>query len=336
MNVRPGFTFDDLLLIPKHSTVTSRKDVDISVNLGKGIRLRVPIASSNMPTITGPKMAKIVASFGGLAALHRFCSPQDQIDTLNFVIKENPEYINFVSCSVGVKKEDYNNIDKLAEYFKVVIIDVAHGDSDLCFDMTNYIAKKFPNMLLISGNVATFGGAYALWNCGANVVKAGIGSGSICTTRVETGNGVPMLTTLSDICYMAQKTPCDIKVIADGGVRNGGDLTKCLCFASMAMLGNVLAGTDESPGDILEINGQQYKEYRGSSTYSTTHIEGVAGLVPYKGSAKNVIDKLLQGLRSGCSYQGANTLEELRKDPQFVSITHAGLIESRPHDIILK
>lgn len=157
---------------------------------------------------------------------------------------------------------------------------------------------------------------------------------SLCTTRVETGNGVPQLTALNNVYSHAKKH--GFKVIADGGLKNGGDITKALCFSHCVMLGNILAGTNEAPGDIITTDKGQYKQYAGSSTHKSNHVEGVVGLVPYKGPVTEVIKTLLEGVRSGLSYQGAHNLTELRRNPKFISISHAGLIESKPHSVLVK
>lgn len=208
-------------------------------------------------------------------------------------------------------------------------------------------------VFIIAGNVATGAGARRLWEAGANVVKVGVGPGSLCTTRIETGNGVPQLTALMDVAktqkellelwrtkdnsqYPDSKTNRQFPIISDGGIKSAGDIVKALCFADMVMVGNLFAGCEETPGQILNINGQTFKEYVGSSTHKTNHIEGVAAIVPAKGSYESILTKLLEGLRSGCSYQGAENLAELRDNPEFIRITNAGLKESHPHDVTIK
>ena len=207
--------------------------------------------------------------------------------------------------------------------------------------MIDYISKNAPQVLLIAGNVATSTAAYDLASAGADVIKVNVGSGSACTTRIQTGNGVPAVTALDDVYSLIKNVEKNetkgysFKIIADGGIQTSGHLTIAMCFSHAVMLGNLLAGTDEAPNDKIEFGGKIYKKYAGSSTHKTKNVEGVAGLVPYRGPLANVIDDLMQGLRSGCSYQGAHNLEELRKDPRFVSITSAGYNESKPHSMVL-
>lgn len=340
LKVREGYTFDDVLLVPKYSEIDSRKNVDLSVDLGKNIRLSIPLVSANMKHIASESLVLKVAQLGGLAVLHRFHDDpvSDQIKIINNIKKENSNYIYNLAVSVGIQDNDYTAVNKFADYgVKAICVDIAHAHSKRCLKLVNYIANKFPEILLIAGNVATNKAVDDLYNNGANVIKVGIGSGSLCTTRTETGNGVPQLSALSDVYSFIQNIKFkNVKIISDGGAKNSGDLCKALAFSHAVMIGNLLAGTDEAPGDIIEINGQLYKQYEGSSTFKSNNIEGVRGLVPLRGKVENVIQRLLEGISSGLSYQGANNLEELRKDPEFVSITNAGLVESRPHDILVR
>jgi IMP dehydrogenase len=247
---------------------------------------------------------------------------------------------NSIGFSVGVKDEYKDHVRRFSDYgYKIFCIDIAHGDSDRGVDMTTWIRTHYPETLIISGNVATGEGAKRLWNAGADVVKVGVGPGSLCTTRIETGNGVPQLTALIDVAKarLEQEDAHDqhpYYIISDGGIKNAGDMVKALCFSDMVMAGNVFAGSKETPGTVLSIMGKTYKEYKGSSTHKTNHVEGVAAIVPTKGSFNSILNKLLEGLRSGCSYQGAHKLIELQDNPEFVRITNAGLVESHPHNIM--
>ena len=339
INFIDGLTFDDVLLIPKYSKINSRASVDLSVKLSKGLRFKHPIIPANMKTVTGAKMAKLIAESGGLSVLHRFISIEEQLEIVNeFVLmtKEGtPDYLSHVGVSVGVKKEDYENVNGLYQLgARIFCIDVAHGDSDKTVSMTNYIRNQFNhNVFIIAGNVAGPEGARNLWAAGADCVKVGVGPGSLCTTRIETGNGVPQLTALESIWSACKALPKPLYVIADGGIKNAGDMVKALCFSDMVMAGNLFAGTDETPGEIVQVDGKRYKNYVGSSTHRTNHIEGVMALVPTKGPADSVLLKLCEGIRSGLSYQGCNNLNELKIDPKFVRITNAGLTESHPHDV---
>ncbi len=336
MRIKRGYVFDDVLLIPKHSGIESRGAIDTSVDLGKGVKLNIPIVSANMKTVTGPQMASKISDLGGLALLHRFSENRvkdykDSLWTRN--VEANPR----IGISIGIKEDEKSILDELAPMgLKAVCIDVAHGDHDNCFRMVEYVSKTFPDMLLIAGNVATGSGAVGLAEAGADVIKSGVGCGSVCSTRIEAGAGVPQLTALDDIYSALQESSQDFKIIADGGLRKAGDVVKSLCFSHCVMMGSMLAGTDESPGELVSREGRDYKVYAGSSTYRTNNVEGVAGLVLYKGSVEKIITKTMQGLQSGMSYQGVSNLADLRKDPEFVELSNSGLIESRPSDSIIR
>lgn len=347
--IREGLTFDDVLLVPQHSTIKSRlTDVNIGVKWG-ALDFAHPVIPANMKTITGFKMAEDVICSGGLAILHRFMPVGEQVGTAEALINKYGmmhQADKHFAISVGVKETDRQNIKRFLDVgVKIFCIDIAHGDSDQCIEMIRWLKEQNPTPFVIAGNVATSTGARRLWDAGANVVKVGIGPGSLCTTRIETGNGVPQLTALMDVAQaqadlIALYKTKDEKVItrqfpfiSDGGIKDAGDVVKALCFADMVMVGNVFAGCEETPGEILTLNGVPHKEYVGSSTHKTNHIEGVSALVPCKGKFKDILDKMLEGLRSGCSYQGAHNLVELRDNPEFIRITNAGLRESHPHDV---
>jgi IMP dehydrogenase len=359
MQIRTALTFDDVLLVPQYSDISTRSleiekpEIDLSSNLGKGINLKIPIISANMKTVTGPRMARAMAEIGGMGLLHRFTNTiQDQISDFQEAIDGYSNYVNYIGCSLGISPKDKNEelAEKLAEVgCKIFCVDVAHGHTKLVGEFTEYLAKKYPQNLLIVGNVATKEGAIYLRERGADVVKAGIGGGSLCSTRIVTGAGVPQLTALDSVlqgCIVSnmagsyrysKHSKSYYSIISDGGIKNSGDLVKSLVFSDAVMLGNLLAGCDESPGEITENpqTGQKFKHYKGSSTHKKTHIEGVHGLVPYRGPLKQVIKHLLEGIASGFSYQGAHNVQELQQNAKFVQITGAGIKESYPHDIIL-
>lgn len=359
--IREGLTFDDVLLIPHHSTVESRSTVDISIKMN-GTSYKHPIIPANMKTIAGLEMTKEVVKSGGLAIVHRFMSIEEQKNVFLNIIHSNCFSENFelntkqIALSIGIKNEDKKNIKTFySAGVRTICIDIAHGDSIGCINMISWIKKEYPDIFIIAGNVATGSGARNLWEAGADAVKVGVGPGSLCTTRIETGNGVPQLTALMDVALTRElcttrhngyvvinegatkhETPKftrPLYIISDGGIKSSGDIVKALCFADMVMIGNMFAGCVETPGSIIAIDGREYKEYVGSSTHKANHVEGVAALVPTKGRFKDVLTKMLEGLRSGCSYQGAHNLTELKDEPQFIKITNAGLVESHPHDV---
>jgi IMP dehydrogenase len=348
--IREGLTFDDVLLEPQHSTVKSRSSIDLSVDWGS-LSFKHPIIPANMKTVTGKEMADEVIRSGGLAILHRFMPLEEQFSVADEICDCGKDKfgMDHFAVSLGVKQDDLDSIERFADLgARNFCIDIAHGDSEQCSDMIGLIKEKYPWAFIIAGNVATGFGARRLWEAGADVVKVGVGPGSLCTTRIETGNGVPQLTALMDVYEVKQdllaldrtrvtsQTRTNYGFIADGGVKNAGDCVKALCFADMVMAGNLFAGCQEAPGKTHLINGMYYKEYVGSSTHKTNHIEGVEAWVPCKGTYIELLTKLLEGIKSGCSYQGAQNLEELKDNPVFIRITNAGLKESHPHDIILK
>lgn len=345
MKIVNGICFDDVLLIPKYSEIKSRSDVNLSVKLHPKLTLDLPIVSANMRDVTGVPMAATIANLGGLGLLHRFMSHEEIVNAYkNAVALMSKDAKGAIGCSIGVQESDKELTAKIVDAgCNIICIDVAHADSKICLDMCQYISAKYPEVVLIAGTIATAEGANRLYNCGAKIIRSGIGGGSRCSTRIETGNGVPSLTSLENVFtdslnpryYMKRNKITEKKytVIADGGLRRAGDIVKALCFSDAVMLGNLLAGTDEANGALVVNEGNFYKEYAGSSTYKNKHIEGIKGLVPCKGPVSNIVETLMQGLRSGCSYQGVSNLVDLKLDPQFVSITHAGLIESHPHDL---
>jgi IMP dehydrogenase len=366
MKIVEGYSYDDVLLVPKYSEIRHRNQ-PLDVDLGKGVKLKLPIISANMKAVTGKCLAKKLASLGGLAILHRFYDdPNDQLKDYSEIAKNGLEWN--IGISLGVD----DSFKKIADSYAlmnghILCLDLAHADSKHGLEMINWLAKNLPDMLLIAGNIATAEGAQRLADNGADVIKCGIGNGSSCSTRINTANGVPSLTALENVYdqsfsrlikeehekfleenpnYRFKKYDFDylkeekenqskrsFKIIADGGLSSVGSIVKSLVFSDAVMLGNMLARCDESPGQKIEINGKFYKEYAGSSTHKQRNIEGVKGLVEVSGSLENTINQITDGLRSGCSYQNAKDLIDLKLDPKFVKITHAGLTESKPHSI---
>jgi len=341
--IKDGLCYDDVLLQPQYSSVKSRSEIDISVKWGM-LQFSHPVIPANMKTVTGVDMAAAIMDTGGLAILHRFMPIEDQVKAAHSLIKIENNAMHLM-MSVGVKEDDKDNIGLLYRAgVRMICIDIAHGDSVQCIDMIKWIRQQYSYIFIVAGNVATGQAAARLWKAGANVVKVGVGPGSLCTTRIETGNGVPQLSALIDVAKVRDDLILEYKneesnvsrvfpFIADGGIKNAGDIVKALCFADMVMVGNLFSGCDETPGEILSIDGNKYKQYVGSSTHKTNHVEGVAAIVPTKGKMSEVLTKLLEGLRSGCSYQGSKNLTELKDNPVFMRITSAGLRESHPHDV---
>ena len=470
-------TFDDVLLVPKLSEVTSRSSINLRTRLTREIHLNLPIVSSNMDTVTEVKTAIAMATEGGIGIIHRFLSISDQVEMIkqvkraesaiindpytirkentiyelkqlmnskgvhsilvtskdnhlegiitkrdlkyldlgldennekvssfmtpkeklitgrfdttieeakkimqknkieklplvndNFVLKglitgkdllrsiKSPLAVHdkngqlIVGGAIGVKKGDIDRAIALVEAgCDVLVLDIAHGHSTLEINMLHSLKKILPHTQIIAGNVATGEGARALCEAGADGIKVGVGPGSICITRIVTGCGVPQLSAIIDCANVTRNF--DVPIIADGGIRNSGDITKALASgAHTVMLGNLLAGTDESPGQTIVKDGKKVKIIRGMAGYGANLSkrqreeqrddifdvvpEGVEAQVAYRGPVKEILRLLAGGLKSGISYCGGNTISDLHKNAQFVRITGAGKTESGSHDVV--
>lgn len=481
-DLKIGLTFDDVLLVPKHSAISSRKDVNTDSHFSRRIKLSLPVVSANMDTVTESTMAIAIARLGGLGVIHRFMSVEEQIEEVTKVkrsegvmiedpitlspdrtVSEAWELIDKhdiggivivdgafhvlglvtkrdltleddldrklrqvmtpkkrlvtaqkgitmdkakellhqhrveklpvldskgrlaglitskdilkrrqfpnatkdskgrlrVAAAIGVKGDHLQRAEGLLDAdVDALVVDIAHGHSSHAIETLKGIKKRFGDVEVVAGNVATAAGALDLIKAGADAVKVGVGSGSICVTRVVTGFGVPQLTAIMDSYSSARDY--GIPVIGDGGVRNPGDVTKALAAgANTVMIGSMFAGTEESPGPTILRDGVRYKLTRGMASLAATIgrrvrengkpqsrqselieeviedsvPEGVEGLIPYKGGVEDVVKQLVGGLRSGMSYCGARNLDELRKGAEFIRITQAGYKESLPHDI---
>jgi len=475
LDIREGVTFDDVLLVPKYSKVTSRSDTDLSTKLSKNISLNIPLISANMDTVTESSMAVTVAREGGIGIIHRFLTIQQQVNEVlkvkrsGSIIIENPYTINseltikdafsimnekqvsgllvtdsnskiigilterdvlfespdssklvkelmtkdVVTAKLGVDLEqvkeilkhnrieklpivddnnhvkglitsqDISNLEKYPNASKdkkgrplvgsavgvkgdfmersealinagadVLVVDIAHGHSENAINTVKNIKKAFPDCELIAGNVATANGTEDLIKAGVDAVKVGVGSGSICITRVITGSGVPQLTAVFDCAKVGNDH--GIPIISDGGTRNSGDATKALAAgASSIMVGSILGGTDESPGSTITKNGKRFKIYRGMASLAASMgrrsketgsfeladdlndyvAEGVEAMVPYKGSVTEIITQITGGIRSGLSYCGASNIKQMQENAEFIKISRAGFAESQSHDV---
>lgn len=477
-NVANGLTFDDVLLIPKKSTVRSRKEVDTTTRLSRHVELKVPIVSAPMDTVTEHSMAITIARAGGIGIIHRFMTVEQQVEevlkvkrsesiqieqpytlrgdqklkdakrlmaqygvsgllvlddtgTLQGILtardilferdsekkisdmmtgikgmitappdtslKEAGEILHrhkfeklplvdsqgklrglitskdilsleqhpnaskdekgrlMVGAAIGVKSGYLQPAKALLDAgADVLVLDVAHAHSDITLDAIRTIKKAYPAAEVIAGNVATKEGTEDLIKAGADAVKVGIGSGAICITRIVTGAGVPQVTAILECTKVADKA--GVPIIADGGIRTSGDITKAIAAgASTVMVGSLLAGTEESPGIIVIREGRKYKLVRGMASVAASYDrsareseqseedsaielidyvpEGVEAFVEYKGSASEVVNQLVGGLRSGMSYCGAKAMPQLRGKGDFIRISQAGLKESHPHDV---
>ena len=476
MNIREGLTFDDVLLVPKYSDITTRSQVNLRTKISQNITLNIPFASANMDTVTESAMAVAMARAGGIGIVHRFLSIKEEsaevlkVKRSGSVMIENPYTVrsdsaisdafgyandmgvsgllvvdgdkrlvgivtdrdfrfssggnrpvseimtrDVVTASPGIEADDAkkmlrdNRVEKLpivdasrhirglvtskditniedypmaskdskgrpmvgaavgvkGDFMEraeaileagadIIVVDIAHGHSQNAIRTVRNIKKAFPDCEIIAGNVATAAGTQDLIRAGVDAVKVGVGSGSICITRVITGSGVPQLTAVMDCAAVGQDS--GIPIISDGGTRTSGDATKALAAgASAVMLGSILGGTDESPGTVLTKNNKRYKVYRGMASLAASIgrksketgtvsldddlndyvAEGVEAMVPYKGSVTDILKQLTGGLRSGLSYCGAHTIPDMQEAAEFIKMSGAGFAESQPHDVSL-
>lgn len=361
---KKGLTFDDVLLIPAESHVLPN-EVKLDTKLAPNLQLHIPLISAGMDTVTEGNMAIAMAENGGLGVIHKNLSIEVQVEEVK---KAKGKTVDpnlphpavddqgrlLAAAAVGVTSDTFERAESLLEAgADAIVIDTAHGHSAGVLHKIKEIREHFPNATLIAGNVATGEGTAALFDAGVDVVKVGIGPGSICTTRIVAGVGVPQITAIYDAASVAQKY--GKKIIADGGIKYSGDVVKALAAGGNAvMLGSMFSGTTEAPGTIFTNEGKQFKSYRGmgsvgamsqqhgsSDRYFQGGVneanklvpEGVEALVPYKGDVSNIIYQIDGGLRAGMGYVGAGTIEELIENSQFVQITNAGLRESHPHDV---
>ena len=475
MEFKEGLTFDDVLLVPKYSDITSRSQTDLTTKLSRNISINIPFVSANMDTVTESFMAGTMARAGGIGIIHRFLTIKEQANEVlkvkrsGSIMIENPYSIsadksienaldyahdkdisgllvvdsnskligilterdllfanksskiedvmtkdvvtakmgvtldeskeilhkhrieklpivddsgiikglitskditnnaNFpnaskdkkgrplVGAAVGVKGDFLERSESLLDAgVDVLVVDIAHGHSENAISTVRNIKKAFPNCELIAGNVATAQGAEDLIKAGVDAVKVGVGSGSICITRVITGSGVPQLTAVMDCAKIGKDH--GIPIISDGGTRTSGDATKALAAgASTVMVGSMLGGTDESPGTVLTKNGKRFKVYRGMASLAASIgrksketglisldedlndyvAEGVEAMVPYKGTVTDILKQLTGGVRSGLSYCGAHTIPQMQENAEFIKMSRAGFAESQPHDVSL-
>lgn len=337
-----GLTFDDVLMVPRHSQISSRRDPNLKTQVTKNYYIDIPMITANMDTITGKEMAKTMAKLGGLGILHRFMTEQEQVEELKEIAAFQREHsLNIpLAASIGVKDEGMRRGDLLADAgAQILTLDIAHGDSIMMLEVLEYVKKRYPHIDVIAGNVATADGTRRLIEAGADAVKVGIGPGSMCTTRIITGHGVPQLTAIAMSVNEASKH--GIPVIADGGIKTSGDIVKALCAgAKTIMCGSLVSGTLETPG---ELKGGK-KLYRGMASKSAQvswrgelpkgmAAEGEATMIACKGSVVDVMNELTGGLRSGMTYLGVDTIEKMVEAGLYMEMSAAGMSESRPHGV---
>lgn len=334
-----GLTFDDVLVVPQKSNVRSRKDPDLTSKITKKLSRPLPIISSNMDTVTEGEMAKTMSELGGMGIIHRFINAGDQVHEIN-IAKESDDPI--IAASIGVGDAAKERAQILVDAgVEILTIDVAHGHSVQMLEITEWVKKTFSNIEVIAGNVATPSAVKDLAEAGADAVKVGIGPGSMCTTRVITGCGIPQLTAISMCALEAEKH--GVPVIADGGLKSSGDIFKAFCAgADSVMVGSLLAGTLETPGRVR--NGK--KLYRGMASRSAQDSwrggvtqgmapEGESHMIPVKGHASDVISELSGGVKSGMSYVNATSFKEIKENARFIKMSPSGFRESVAHGLSL-
>lgn len=348
-NIPLGLSYDDVLLVPQHSDINSRSEVNLETQITPRVKIKLPLISINMTDVTGPKMAISLGKLGGLGFLHRFTSSEKQADMVTKVKKEKV----LVGAAIGVRNGHLERSEKLVKAgVDILTIDVAHGAMQRVIDTTKELKNKFGNKVdIISGVVATYEGAIDLFKAGADSVRVGVGPGTICTTRITTGVGVPQITAVMEASKAARKYKQTI--LCDGGTKNSGDIVKGLAAgASAAVIGSQFAGTNEAPGKISIRKGKKFKSYNASTsliekqnhvkTIKNTsknylrHIEGVKAIVPHKGAVSQVVFKMEANIRSGLSYCGAKNIRTLWKNAHFIRISQLGVRESGAHDVIVE
>ena len=345
--IKEALTFDDVLLLPKYSNVLP-SNTDISLKLTEKIFLKVPFLTSAMDTVTESKMAIAIAKEGGMGVIHRNLDIKNQSKEVKKV--KNKKLL--VGAAVGTNIDDLDRVRSLTSNgVDLIVIDTAHGHSEKVLRILSKIKKVIKSVPVCVGNIATGDAAKKLYNSGADIIKVGIGPGSICTTRMVAGIGVPQISAVIEVKKALNKK--NIKIISDGGIKFSGDIAKALAAGADAiMMGSIFAGTNESPGRKFNYKGKIYKQYRGmgsigamSSGSANRYFqknfkdkskfipEGVEGRVEYKGKVSNIIYQLQGGLRSSMGYIGAKDLKDINKKAKFIKITKAGFYESMVHSV---
>jgi len=345
--IKEALTFDDVLLVPRYSSVLP-SETNLNIDLGNNLKLKIPFLSSAMDTITESNMAIAIAQKGGLGIIHRNLSINEQFKEIKKVKKKNL----IVGAAVGTADEDLTRTKSILDAgVDLIVIDTAHGHSEKVIKILNKISKIKSKIPICVGNIASGEAALKLYNEGADILKVGIGPGSICTTRMITGIGVPQITAVMEVKKSMKNKK--IKIISDGGVKFSGDIIKAIAAGADAiMMGSIFAGTNESPGKKFKYNNKFYKSYRGMGSigamsagssnryFQKNHKdkskfvpEGVEARVLYKGPVGKILYQLQGGLRSSMGYIGAKMINEIQKKAKFIKITKAGFYESMVHTV---
>ena len=345
--IKEALTFDDVTLVPQYSSILPY-ETTTTTSLFKNLKLNIPLISSAMDTVTESKMAIAMGKSGGLGIIHKNLNPKNQALEVRKVKKKN----FFVGAAVGTNDEDIKRVYKLLESkVDLIVVDTAHGHTKKVLTIIKRIKKISKNCVVCAGNIATGKAANFLADAGVDIVKVGIGPGSICTTRLVTGIGVPQLSAVLNIKKSLKNY--NTKIISDGGIKFSGDIAKAIAAgADAVMIGSLFSGTTESPGKTFKYKGKIYKNFRGmgsvgamssgsadryfqkkSKNISKYVAEGVESIVQFKGPINKIIYQLIGGLKSSMGYMGAKTIKDLQKKSEFVKITKAGFYESMVHNV---
>ena len=334
---KQALSFDDVLLVPQHSDVPSREDPSLKTQFTRNVEIQHPVISTNMSTVTEMDMIITMWRSGSYGIMHRFMTTdffKEQMHAIRNKMAWLPKAV-----SVGVKGEEIDEGWLDYEDIQVVVVDVAHGDSDSVVSTIKRIKNEYPRIDVVGGNIATRDGFRRMVDAGADGVRVGIGGGSACTTRLVTGHGIPTLASIIDCAEISHST--GVPMIADGGIRNSGDIVKALAFgASAVCVGGMLAGTSASPGAVIKLPDGEFKEFFGMSSKAAQERykggkrrgvaeEGIEKLVKYKGETSEVLDEVLGGVRSGLSYSGAFNIPQLRENFEYVVLTPGSMRESK-------
>jgi IMP dehydrogenase len=360
MQIKRAYSFDDVLLVPNKSEILPR-DAQISSFVTNKIKVSLPFISAAMDKVTESKMAIAMALSGAIGVIHKNMTASDQAMQVRMVKDYNAEFLATSSinengklrcgAAIGTGDEVFSRADLLIDAgVDLLVVDTAHGHSKGVIETVKTLRNKFAHLQIVAGNIATADAAKALIEAGVDAVKVGIGPGSICTTRIVAGVGVPQLTAINDVANFCKSY--GVKVIADGGIKYSGDIAKAIAAgADIVMIGSLFAGCDESPGEVISKNGSKYKEYRGMGSLGAMSLgsaeryfqdskdeaklvpEGVEGQVAYKGSLSNVLLQLVGGLRAAMGYTGNANIEQMKNSCSFVEISAAGIRESHPHSL---
>jgi IMP dehydrogenase len=338
--VGKGYSFDDVLIVPKYNKIRSRKEVEFRTRVTRNYFIDLPLLAANMDSVCESKMAIAIGRLGGLGVIHRFMETEKQVEEVKKVKRAGL----LVAAAIGIKDVE-ERVEALAKAgVNILVLDIAHGHSKYAGKTLDFIKEKYPSIDVMAGNIASKDAAEYFLSKGADAVKVGIGPGSVCTTRVMAGAGVPQVTAIMDI-YEATKG--EIPICADGGIRQPGDIVKAIgAGADSVMLGFAISGTDETPGKIVKQGGKKVKVYRGMASFDATikklrlnkekqreviSVEGEKTTVPYKGPVEPILKKFIGGLASGMTYIGAKEMKNIIGKADFIQLTSAGRKRSGAH-----